>query len=201
MAGNKTLTGKLGKTAVKMLKKVCEILEKNDVPYVLEAGTLLGIVRENRLLPWDNDLDITITSKNCEKLLSLRWKFWLSGYRTRLRKFKKDVGPFKKGMPRILKVQTRKFLFFKDYSLLDIFIKYNINGEYNWIISDKKPVLKKTPLKFYDQKTQYEFAGHKFFVPKDYTGYLAYHYGENWRTPIRDWNFRTDDHCDRVILD
>ena len=72
MAGKLVLTGKLEITARKMLKDVCRILDENNVPYTLEGGTLLGIIRENRLLPWDNDLDITITDDHLDKLISIR---------------------------------------------------------------------------------------------------------------------------------
>ncbi len=61
MAGSNKLTGAIAEKALKMLHDITEIMEANEIPYVLEAGTLLGIVRENRLLPWDNDMDITIT--------------------------------------------------------------------------------------------------------------------------------------------
>lgn len=200
MAGKLKLEGKLAKIAEKMLKDVCDILEDEKIDYVLEAGTLLGIVRENRLLPWDNDLDVTITNNFAEKLISIRWKFWLKGYRTRIRKFKKETGPFKKGEYRILKIQTRIFFFFKGVSLMDIFIKHLIDDKYFWIVSDRKPVLKSTPRHFYDERTTYEFRDKNFMVPKDYIGYLEYHYGD-WKTPKKDWNFRTDDTCEKVILD
>lgn len=200
MAGSIKLVGKYAELAVKMLKKVTAIMEEQKINYVLEAGTLLGIVRENRLLPWDNDLDITITGDQAEKLLKNRWRFWFAGYRTRVRKFKRDTGPFKKGMPRILKIQTKKFFMFKDYSLMDIFIKYDIDDTYQWTVSDKHPVLKSAPKKFYDKRTLYTFADKDFYVPEDYIGYLEYHYGD-WKTPVKEWKFRTDDNCVKKELD
>ena len=64
MAGRNTLEGKNGIIGVDMLKRISRILEEQDIPYILEAGTLLGVVREQRLLPWDNDIDITITRQH-----------------------------------------------------------------------------------------------------------------------------------------
>ena len=46
--------------ARKMLISVAELLDKNSILYHLEGGTLLGIVRDKDLLPWDNDIDISI---------------------------------------------------------------------------------------------------------------------------------------------
>ncbi|HYF69785.1 MAG TPA: LicD family protein [Ohtaekwangia sp.] len=199
MAGTVPLTGKMVAIAEKMLLDTAEILESAQIPYVLEAGTLLGIVREDRLLPWDTDMDITITSNFASALLSVRKKFWLKGYRTRIKYYKKDTGPFKKGMPRILKIQTRKYFLLKGVTLMDIFIKELINEEYYWTVGVKNPVLKAAPRKFYENFTSYNFRGKMYSVPQDYVGYLEYHYGD-WKTPKKTWDYRLDDNCVKKIL-
>ncbi len=197
MAGNKKLTGKRRKEAYQMLHDVCKLLDNHNIPYVLEAGTLLGIIRENRLLPWDNDVDLTISAVDAEKLKQIKHLFWKMGYRSKLRNHKWDAGPIQKGKPRILKIQTRQYFFFKKDSLLDIFIKYKVGNEYLWTVDDKHPVLKRCPAFFYDQKVIFPFDGGLFTVPEKYEEYLAYHYGKNWKTPIREWNFRLDDSCEK----
>jgi lipopolysaccharide cholinephosphotransferase len=194
MAGTVKLTGRYAEIAEKMLRDVAEILEEAKIPYVLEAGTLLGIVREDRLLPWDTDMDITITRDYAAKLFSLRKKIWSLGYRSRIRTFKEDTGP-----PRILKIQTRRFFFFKGVHLMDIFIKDLIDDKYFWVISGNKQVLKAAPRHFYEKFTEYTFRGKQYSVPEDYTGYLAYHYGD-WKTPVKEWNYLTDDKCVQKIL-
>jgi len=199
MAGRIKLEGDIAVIAKKMLKDVCEILERSNISYILEAGTLLGIVRENRLLPWDNDVDITITEKDQKKLLWNRWRFWLKGYRFYVRHYKRDAGPFKKGMLRIVKIQTRRYIFVKDLGLLDIFIKRPINDDYYWTVGVRKPVLKSVPKKFYDELGEIEFEGRKYSVPRNYEDYLEYFYGD-WRTTKKDYNYRTDDKCIREVL-
>ncbi|MEJ2546145.1 MAG: LicD family protein, partial [Calditrichaceae bacterium] len=200
MGGTKKLVGTTAEKAIKLLHTAADILEEAGIPYILEAGTLLGIVRENRLLPWDTDLDITITRAYEKQLKAVRSKFWDAGYRTRMRKFKRDVDFFKKGTNRILRVQTRKFYFLKDFSLLDIFIKDPVDDEYYWTVSEERPVLKSVPKRFYDEITQIEFNGRKYWVPKDYEDYLECHYGD-WRTPVKEWNSRTSDLSVKKILD
>ncbi len=192
MSSKVKLTGKYAKMANKMLKDITAILDKSGVQYVLEAGTLLGIVRENRLLPWDNDVDLTITSDNLKKLLKNRWRFYLMGYRPTIRKYKRDIGPFKKGMVRLFKVQVLKYYIIKEIKLLDIFVKYPVGDEYQWTVAVKKPVLKGVPKRFYDERTEILYQNTKYTVPKDYKGYLECHYGD-WKTPVKEWNFRTDD--------
>jgi len=200
MAGNKKLIGKRRNEAYQMLHDVCTILDEEAIPYVLEAGTLLGVIREDRLLPWDNDIDLTISAVYAEKLLKIRHRFQKVGYRSRLRKYKWDIGPIQEGMPRILKIQTRKFGFFKKDSLLDIFIKYKEGDQYLWIVDDKHPVLKKCPAAYYDNRASYPFDGKTFQVPEKYKEYLAYHYGPNWQTPIKEWDFRLDDSCEKETI-
>lgn len=52
-----------------MLKDFIEILEKNNIPYFVEAGTCLGAIRHKGFIPWDNDIDIIIPRKEYEELL------------------------------------------------------------------------------------------------------------------------------------
>ena len=49
------------------------ILEKNDIPYWLCQGTLLGIIRDDELIPWDHDIDIAVwySKKLNEKLKTI----------------------------------------------------------------------------------------------------------------------------------
>jgi len=191
MAGSLQLTGKNARLARGMLRDVVEILESENIPYTLEGGTLLGIIREGRLLPWDNDLDLTITRPYCPRLLSIRWKFWLRGYRTRIRKSKKDTWYSKKGSPRILKIQTTKFIFLKGVSLMDIFIKDLVGERYYWTVSEKT-VLKSVPRPFYEKLTKLIFEGKFYNIPEDYDTYLKLRYGE-WQIPKRNWDFTKDD--------
>jgi len=189
------LVGERRTEAYRMLHAVCRILHDAQVPYVLEAGTLLGVVREDRLLPWDTDLDLTVTADHTDALLKCRWKIWKAGYRTRVRSFARDMGPFARGLPRVLKVQTRKWGVLKDQGMMDIFIKYRVDDTYQWVVDEREPVLKLCPARFYDERSTLRFDGHDVQVPADAEGYLAYHYGPDWRTPVKTWDYRLDDHC------
>jgi len=201
MAGNKTLEGRNGIIARRMLSKVSRVLEKENIPYILEAGTLLGIVRENRLLPWDNDVDITITRQFEAQLLKSLWKIRLLGLKVQAKYYQKDLKYFKKGDLRIIKVKHKNPLkFFKTDVILDIFIKRKIDKEYYWTVGIKAPVLKSVPEKFYDLHTQIKFEGKQYSVPRDYEGYLENHYGKDWRIPIKEWNYRTSDQSVREFL-
>ncbi len=60
---------------ISFLKKIVTILNKNDVEYWLEFGTLLGYMRNNKFIPWDLDIDIAMLDSNIDKIKKLEKDF------------------------------------------------------------------------------------------------------------------------------
>lgn len=199
MPGAFKLVGKHGKLALKTLVLIGKIFEKRDIDYILEGGTLLGIVRENRLLPWDTDIDISVRSDQAKKITKVLWIFWLLGYKTRVKRFKKDVGPFKKGDIRIIKIQ-KHILYLKRYELVDIFVKYKVDDEYLNIVGKKPAIIRNFPSKYLEVHEYVSFNGHDFKVPVDYKEYLALVYGD-WETPVKDWDYTKDNKRIKQVLE
>lgn len=54
-----------------LLKEFDAICRKHGITYYLEGGSLLGAVRHKGFLPWDDDVDLSITRDNFKKLLSV----------------------------------------------------------------------------------------------------------------------------------
>ena len=53
---------------VHMLKDLAKVCDDNDIPYYLAGGTLLGAVRHNGFIPWDDDIDINLLINDVKRL-------------------------------------------------------------------------------------------------------------------------------------
>lgn len=54
--------------SVKLLKAFNGICEENQLSYYAGGGTLIGAIRHNGFIPWDDDIDLIMTRDDYEKL-------------------------------------------------------------------------------------------------------------------------------------
>ena len=85
-------TARLGKTLAplckpaailsmyQMLKDTDELLTAHEVPYLIFSGTLLGAVRHQGMIPWDDDIDIALPDEAQEAFIRLIPAFKKLGY-------------------------------------------------------------------------------------------------------------------------
>lgn len=56
---------------LEMLKEIDSFCRKNGIKYALSCGTLIGAVRHNGYIPWDDDVDITMSFSDILKFRRL----------------------------------------------------------------------------------------------------------------------------------
>lgn len=62
------------KDTLEILSKLDKICKKLDITYWIMYGTLIGAVRHNGFIPWDDDFDVAMPRKDYNKLLKYFYK-------------------------------------------------------------------------------------------------------------------------------
>lgn len=52
-----------------------KIMQKEGILYWIDYGTLLGAIRHQKFIPWDDDVDVSMDEKNLQKLNSIKDKY------------------------------------------------------------------------------------------------------------------------------
>lgn len=190
MAYKITLSNRNKEIAESLLFDVAKSLDILSVKYWLEGGTLLGIKRESRLLPWDNDLDLSINSSEVSKIDDLIMNLKSKNLRVRVRKFDNTTEFFNKGDIRIIKIRNKRFFnLLKGSVCLEIFVKYPKKENTYWMIGN---TIKNVPSKYYAKLQSIKFKDYLFSIPMLTEEYLTYRYGD-WKKVVKEWNTFTDD--------
>ena len=70
---------KAHKILIRLLTEFDRVCTKHNLRYYLICGSLLGAVREGKLIPWDDDVDVAMPRKDFEKLKQIAKEYWSSG--------------------------------------------------------------------------------------------------------------------------
>lgn len=117
-----------------LLETLCEFhdfCEENDLKYFLIGGTLLGAVRHNGFIPWDDDIDVVMLREDYDKFLHLSCEL---SYPLKIRasKYEEDYRyPFMKLTNEKIIIEEIGFKPFRAGVWIDIFpLDYTFNNNY-----------------------------------------------------------------------
>lgn len=74
-----------------LLKQFIEICERNNILYYVYAGTLLGGIRNQHYIPWDDDIDVMIFRKDYTRFLEASRKELVFPYYLQVEGEREDV--------------------------------------------------------------------------------------------------------------
>ena len=159
---------------LKILKVLDKVCTDHKLPYWIEGGTLLGAVRSQSIIPWDDDADIAMLEEDCEKLLGMD----LSPYGI---KVKKHSGTADGEHIALLQVS---FPGKHHLAWVDIFPRRLEGDHYVLVGWPRKQWPARTFHKScYDGHANYTLNGLVVRGPKQPRAYLENAYGKKWRTP------------------
>ena len=156
--------------AKEMLREAKQIMDQLEVVFFLRQGTCLGAVRDNELIPWDDDLDLGsviglhgLSEGSIERVAAA---FRDIGY-----------GVTVENLDHYIYVTLSKSSMRMDwacYRIIDDSIFH-----YPGI---------RLPIRLFTELKEIEFIGEKFLVPNPPEEYLRIKYGPSWMTPKRrEW--------------
>lgn len=67
----KTIISKVRLVQIELLDELDRIAKKYNIKYQLFAGTLLGAVRHQGFIPWDDDIDVAMLREDYERFISV----------------------------------------------------------------------------------------------------------------------------------
>ncbi len=175
--------------AGRVLQHVTAFLEDRGIPCYVDHGTLLGLVRDNGLMPWDDDLDLSVAATDLPRLTAcvrdlvasmpdrdrIGWRVELihNSLDDAIALFLTVEDPTEK--TNVFNAGLSFFTFENDLAVEAI----------NW-----------APRTHYAGGEWIDTSLGRFRAPNRFRDYLALHYGE-WQTPVKDMSFNQIDNFKR----
>lgn len=162
--------------AASLLKEAKQIVNGLGVTFFLRQGTCLGAIRDNAIIPWDDDVDvggvIGLHGLTKEAVYRVVDAFRANGYYAKVTENHYQICT---AMMRSPDSPTRV-----DWACYKIFD----NGIWHF------PGIH-LPLRLFTELKEIEFLGERFLVPNPPEEYLRLKYGEEWTVP-KEYGYEED---------
>jgi phosphorylcholine metabolism protein LicD len=192
--------GKNKTLAIELLEKTIKMLDEFNIDYMLISGTLLGYIRHNGFIPWDDDIDLLVSPKILDKLPEI------------LKKYNNDSLTFLKIDDYLLKVCLKnntniitrksineKLINKKDvytFPFIDLFI-FNYRHDNKCIAFFKKT----WDINYFFPLKKIDFLNIKnVSIPNNPYYFLAHNYGPNYMSKLisSNWDHKTENELPNV---
>lgn len=151
--------------AMDNLVKFQKLMDKAQIRITPAYGSLLGIIRDNDFIEWDEDIDLYMLKEDENKLDDMLFELKDNGFEL------------------IRYERIGLYSFMRNGEYIDIYVVENIGGGLRISGGDL----------FFDEdftdQIDYEFKGLNIKIPKNYERHLEFLYGD-WKTPVKytDYN-------------
>jgi LicD family len=155
-----------------------DLLARHGIVHWLDWGTLLGVVREGQLIPWDGDADLSILQRDEDAVLALEEEFAAAGhYLERPSLWRGHRGVIRIRYSKVNRGHLDLFM----WQRRDGILQPLEGGEEAWPGMASRVVF---PERFILPLGEVALNGHSFPAPTSVEEFLREHrYGPGWETP------------------
>lgn len=164
----------------RIITNLCRLAASQDVPLIVDFGTLLGIIRDGDIIPWDDDIDFAIAKDKAPALVHVLKAFIAESpdkVEWRIEELKSQSG------------ETLGLLLrFTDHSGVHTSFSTSFGfREFKDGVAHHMPSLGMWhgPEKHFLTFEKIDWMGTKINIPCEHDAYLTYQYGD-WKTPKQD---------------
>jgi len=157
------------KLAIEALSFIFKTAKSIDIKIFLIFGTCLGAVRNKDFIDHDTDIDLGSYRKDKEKIIIL---------------IKDLIDKYDFKISKISFIEESITLIYHNI-IIDIGLFHQKKNYYiyNNFYQNRMPKI------HFDSLQKINFLGISCFIPFNVEGYLAYQYGKNWKTPVKEWDY------------
>ena len=180
--------------AERLMLDLADLFNKKNITYHIDHGTLLGIIRDESLMPWDIDVDFAIQSNDKDMVLKVLEKFLVT-YQSKYCKYNDwkcsihncamTLNNKNELLPMVIKVFNDTDDETSNSFFVDIELKYIFNSNLYWMVGSRKL---SAPIAFCFPPDEVRFKNQKVKVPNNTFDYLKLLYGD-WKKIVKEWSY------------